>query len=194
MATRKHLVLDDDIHRALMKQKSETGLHLTDIGNCLLRSLLGGPAVADAVAFKLIESGKLTEEEFRRLREEAVIELRGQIPDVGRFVRHAKHDAFTAGSWQIRQVYCAQDGLFQVLSAEARDTRQRPFPAHSHGSDEFFVVLKGALLVTIGERAEIVNAPGCVHVSRLTSHSTTPLTGDTLVVGILSPPEQAYAS
>ena len=49
MKTPKHLVLDEDVHRALRRKKSETGITVKDLGNCALRSVLDRPVLVNSL-------------------------------------------------------------------------------------------------------------------------------------------------
>lgn len=188
----KHLVLDEDVHRELKRKKKETGLNVKDIGNTILRSLLERPLVSDIIGKRLVESGRLTEEEFDRLRHEALLEAASPLSDVSELVHSTKQGALTAGSWELRELFAADDASFHVLSAWAKDRRSRPFPSHRHEGEEFFMVLSGKVLVTVNEQPIIISSPGCHHISKGTSHSAAPLEPDTYTLVILSPPEDSY--
>ena len=188
----KHLVLEDDVHRDLRRKKDQTGLTVRDIGNCILRAILKHELLGDAVCSKLVDRGIVSREQLVETRKQVVEELRASCKDVSDLVRHSDRDTLISGSWALRELYCAPDGSFQIVSARARDHRKRPFLPHTHASEELFVVLTGSLFITIDDRNEIVSAPGYVRVPQQAIHSTTPGSSDTLVLGILQPAEPSY--
>jgi len=190
----KHLVLDEDVHRELKKKKKETGLNVKDIGNSILRSLLERPLVLDILGKRLVESGKLTAKEFDRLRHEVLLEAASPASGVDQLIHPTNHATLTSGSWELQELFAADDDSFHVLSAWAKDRRSRPFPSHRHKGDEFFIVLTGKLLVTVEGEPLIVSSPGCHYVPKGASHSSTPLEPNTYVLVVLSPPEESYRS
>ena len=188
----KHLVLEDDVHRELRRVKDQTGLTVRDIGNCVLRALLRHESLGDAVCSKLVHDGLVSRQQVAETRKEVVEALRERCKSVSDLVRHADRDTLISGSWTLRELYCAPDGSYQIISAHARDSRKRPFLPHTHASEELFVVLSGSLLITIDDRSEIIAAPGYVRVPEQAVHSTTPGSAATLVLGILRPAEPSF--
>lgn len=188
----KHLVLDDDVHRALAKRKGDTGLHIRDIGNCLLRTILGERAVADVLRDKLIQSRILTDAQYEHLEREAISELRTEVRDVRSLLRHDGAETLATGSWQMAEVHRSSEGLYQIVYGHAKDAKRRAFPPHMHEGDEFLIALRGSVLASIAHRAEILVSPEAVWIPKQTVHSTAPLSADTVVVAILSPPDPAY--
>jgi mannose-6-phosphate isomerase-like protein (cupin superfamily) len=188
----KHLVLDDDVHRSLRKKKRETGVNVQDIGNALLRSVLERPVVAQLIGKKLVESGKLTEEEFDRLLNASTREASAVVSDVASLVRTTKRSTVAVGSWELQELYVSEDDSFQILKAWSKDRRSKPFPAHRHESEAIFVVLSGKLLVTLSDEAVVLSAADAHHVPSGEPHAITPIERDTLVLVIVFPPEHSY--
>lgn len=176
----------------LTRRKHETGLNVQDIGNLILRGMLDRPLIPELIGRRLVESGMVTEEQYTQLLEDALADVAASVHPVDSTVRHTSHSTLVSGSWEMRELYLADDGSFQVIGAWAKDRRSRPFPAHCHEGDEFFVVLSGKLLVTQDSDTIIVPSPGVHHVPRGMAHSTTPIEDETSVIVVLSPPEQAY--
>ena len=193
MAADKHLVLDEDVHRKLKQRKKETGLTVREIGNSVLRSVLWRHSLSELIGKKLVDSGVISAEEYARIREAALKEAAVERHETKALIKVTARGTIVTGSWEVREVSCPNDSLYQVLEAWARDGRARPMPPHSHPGDEYFIVLKGRIRATVEEReTEIVKAPGCLRVSAGAIHSVAPLTRDTRSIVVLSPPEPAY--
>lgn|GEM_PF-1578019 len=188
----KHLVLDEDVHRALRKKKTETGITVKDLGNCALRSAFERPLLAEAIGEKLVANGILSEEQFDTLRREALQQICTTAADVSSIVRSTNHSTFTAGSWEIEELAIDSKGTYQVLSAWVRDHRMRPMKIHKHAGVEFVDFLEGAALVTIDLDSRVITAPDTVTIPPNAVHSMTPLDRKTRLVAVISPPEPAY--
>ena len=192
MGSPKHLVLDEDVHRALRKRKAETGLNVKVIGNCALRSALEGPLLCEAIGKLLVESGKVTEAEFAEIHDAAMHEICGEARRVGSLVRPTDHDTLTTGSWEIRELVLDEQENYQVVEAWVKDRRLRPITLHRHEGDEYLVLLSGAIMATIDLETVIVKAPDNLLIPGGAFHSVTPLAKETRLVGVLSPPELGY--
>jgi len=190
----KHLVLDDDVHRALKRKKRETGINVKNLGNCALRTVLERPLLVEAIGEKLVAAGCLSEEAFDALRRDAIQELCASAEDVASIVRRTDEETLATGSWEIRELARNEDEGYQVVSAWVRDRRMRPITLHKHDGVEFLILLKGAVLVTLEMDSQIVTAPGAVTVPCKTVHSVTPLEFDTRMVCVLSPLEPGYVT
>jgi len=189
----KHLVLDEDVHRKLKQRKKETGLTVREIGNSVLRSVLWRHSLSDLIGKRLVDSGAISAEEYTRIREEAVREATIKLHNTKAAIKVSKRGTIVTGSWEVREISCSSDGLYHVLEGWARDGRGRPMPPHNHEGDEYFIVLKGRISASIEEREmELVKAPGCLRVPAGAIHSVAPLTRDTRLITVLSPPEPAY--
>lgn len=193
MAADKHLVLDEDVHKKLKQRKKETGLTLREIGNSVLRSVLWRHSLSELIGKKLVESGTISAEEFARIRGEVVKEATLTLYSAKAAIKITERGTIVTGSWEVREVSCSSDGLYQILEGWARDGRARPMPPHSHTGNEYFIVLKGRIRGTVEEReTEVVKAPGLLLVPRGAIHTIAPLTKDTRGIVVLSPPEPAY--
>lgn len=192
MAADKHLVLDEDVHRKLKQRKKETGLTVREIGNSVLRSVLWRHSLSELIGEKLIDSGAISAEEFARIREAALREAAVKLSTKAA-IKITERGTIVTGSWEVREVSCSNDGLYQVLEAWARDGRAQPMPPHRHPGEEYFIVLNGRIRATVEEReTEVIQAPGCLRVPAGAVHSVAPLTRDTRLIIVLSPPEPAY--
>ena len=185
-------MLDEDVHRALKKKKTETGINVKDLGNCALRSALERPLLAEAIGERLVASGHLTEEEFAGLRDDALRQLCSPAEEVSSIVRQTKRDTLSTGSWEIGEVARDDANDYQVLSAWVKDHRMRPAALHKHEGVEFLIVLTGAILISIDAISQILRAPGVVTIPSCAVHSATPLERNTRMLAVISPPEPGY--
>jgi len=188
----KHLVLDEDVHRALRKKKTETGITVKDLGNCALRSVFERPMLVEVIGEKLVSEGCLSEDEFNVVRAEALQQICTAAADVGSIVRKTKRNTLSSGSWEIEELAQDTDGTYQVLSAWVKDHRMRPIKLHKHDGIEYLTLLKGAILVSIDVESQIVTAPGSVTIPKGAFHSVTPLERDTRVLAVVSPPDPGF--
>lgn len=187
-------MLDEDVHRALKRKKSETGINVKDLGNCALRAVLERPLLVEMLGEKLVAAGCLSEEEFEALRLEAMREVCVSAKDVASIVRRTDRETLATGSWEIEELARNESAGYQVVSAWVRDRRLRPITLHKHDGIEFLILLEGAALVTVDMDSQVVAAPGTVTIPRKAVHSVTPLEFDTRMVCVLYPPEPGYGA
>ena len=188
----KHLVLDEDVHRALRKKKTETGITVKDLGNCALRSVFERPLLVEAIGEKLIADGLLKEEQFDAIRAAALHQICTSAADVASIVRPTNRNTVATGSWEIAELARDTEGTYQVLSAWVKDHRMRPIKMHKHVGVEFLILLEGSVLITIDIESQVLTAPGTVTIPASAFHSVTPLERGTRIIAVVSPPEPAY--
>jgi len=119
MSTKKHLVLDDDVHEALEQRKGLTGSSIKDIGNDVLRSSLESVFLGDIIGRILVESGKVSENEYGQALEQAFTKIK-TTPNLP--VERTLKGTLVAGSWESRQLFQRSDGSFQILESWTRDS------------------------------------------------------------------------
>ena len=188
----KHLVLDEDVHRALTKKKTETGINVKDLGNCALRAMLERPLLAEAIGRRIVSSGLLSLEEFEHLRREALGDVTTLSSDVNNLIRTTKRNTLAAGSWEIKELARDTARDFQILLVWVKDRHLRPMPLHRHAGSEFVVVLSGAIMISIDAESCVIKAPDCKLIPQGAFHSAAPLDRNTMLLTILSPPEPGY--
>ncbi len=188
------MVLDEDVHRTLKKRKAETGINVKDLGNCALRSVLERPLLIEVIARRIISSGLLSADEFNELRSDALQEITTPISDTASVFQPTDDNTFVSGSWEMEELACDAERKFQIFSMWARDLQFKSIPLHTHEGIEFFLILSGAIMVTIDADSHVIRAPGCQIVPRGASHSSAPLTHDTMLLVILAPPNKRLPS
>jgi len=192
MSTPKHLVLDEDVHRALRRKKSETGITVKDLGNCALRSVLDRPLLVEAIGEELVADGILKEEQFEAIRAAALQRVCTLGADVASIVHPTSRDTLASGSWEIAELSADREGTYQVLSAWVKDHRMRPIKMHKHVGVEFLILLKGSVLIRMDVESQVVSAPGALTIPASVLHSVTPLERGAMMLAVISPPEPAY--
>lgn len=96
----QHLVLDEDVHRALKAWKQKTGVTVKEIGNSALRAALAIPTKEELLVEKLVASGKITREEYERALAKAEKEARAlQKKALGVAVPGRAPRTWTIGGW-----------------------------------------------------------------------------------------------
>lgn len=192
MSTQKHLVLDDDVHKILQERKELLGTSIKEIGNSILRTFAEHIFLGDVVGRILIESGKVSEDEYNQVLEEASAELKRSHATVGAPVEPTRKGTLVSGSWETRQLFRGSDDAFQVLECWTRDSRQLPMQAHRHAADEFFVVLHGRIIVTMGGTPYTVGPLNMFQVPSKVVHSVKPLNADCYMLAVLVPAVPEY--
>jgi mannose-6-phosphate isomerase-like protein (cupin superfamily) len=189
MSTKKHLVLDDDVHEALEQRKGLTGSSIKDIGNDVLRSSLESVFLGDIIGRILVESGKVSENEYGQALEQAFTKIK-TTPNLP--VERTLKGTLVAGSWESRQLFQRSDGSFQILESWTRDSRKLPMQAHQHAAEEFFVVLAGRIIVTMSGTPYTLRPLSMLQVPGGVIHSVEPLDDDCHLLSVLLPAVQEY--
>lgn len=190
----KHLVLDEDVHRALKNKKSETGVNVKDLGNSVLRSVLERPLLTEAIGRRIVSSGMMSEEEFSELRKEALRDITEPLTKNPSVFQPTAHNTFTSGSWEMRELACDPENQFQIFLMWARDLQFKAIPLHTHEGMEYWVILSGAMMVTVDAETQVLKAPGAQIVPQGASHSSAPLSSETMLIVILTPPNNGLPS
>lgn len=194
LKSHKHLVLDPNVHLKLRRRKRQTGLTVKEIGNSALRSILSRPLLSEVIAEKLIEMGKLSPQEYERLVAEASREVNNKIDQIDSLIQRTTKQTFSSGSWELKEVYCSPDGAYQVVESWARDDKKTPMPSHQHEVCEFVIVLAGKVHLIVESKEHLLNALTVFHILRGHVHSGAPLTRDTRVVTVITPPIPEFAA
>ncbi len=192
--TRKHLVLDDDVYRALLDRREMTGLPISRLGNAILRSHIAAVLLEDLLGKKLVEAGRLSEGEYRDVLEQALGELRrsflpGHVP-----VEVMANGRLISGSWVIQSLLCPSDGSFQLLECWARDSLQQPMEQHSHDADEYIISMSGRSHWVTGGVPVVLRKGNMLQIPAGAIHSATPLDPECHLLVATVPATPEYSS
>jgi len=185
----QHLVLDDDVHKALKARKKKVGVTVKEIGNSALRAALSIPTMDELVVEKLVETGKITREDYDqavttadkaiKTAHKKAVEMISAGPD-----RRTQ----VVGSWEGREIYRSSDGELQVFEHWARDAKEVATPMLAHEESHVWaMVLAGKVRVQFETEEKILGPHDTLHVTPGTPHSTAPLTKSTRAVLVFSP-------
>ncbi len=188
----QHLVLDDDVHKALKARKKKVGITVKEIGNSALRAALAIPTKEELIVEKLVETGKLSHEDYARAVSEAEAHVRAaQRKAIEAFRPVPGSKTVSVGSWTVREIFRSEDDSFAVFEHCARDEKKVTPPMHYHlESHVWAVVLQGKVLARTEKEERVLGPYEWTHYPPGVAHCSAPLTRDTCVLGIVSPPER----
>lgn len=192
MSTQKHLVLDDDVHEILKETKELTGSSIKEIGNSVLRTSVEHIFLSDLLGQVLIQSGKLSEKDYKQALEQATVQLRQSHATSDIPAKLTKQGTLVSGSWEAKQLFWSSDGAFQVLECWTRDALHLPMQAHRHTADEFFIVLQGRIIITMNGTPYTLGALNMLQVPASVVHSVKPLDPDCHMLAVLVPAVPEY--
>ncbi len=184
MTTKKHLVLDDDVHEALEERKELTGSAIKEIGNSVLRACLESVFLGDMLGSILVKQGLVSQDDYEQAIDQASAKLTkpSKLP-----IQRTAKGTVVAGSWESRQLFQRSDGAFQILELWTKDSRQLPIQQHRHPGDEFLVLLKGRAILTMSGLPYTLGPLNMLQVPAGVVHSLKPCACDCHLLCILSP-------
>ncbi len=188
----QHLVLDDDVHKALKARKKKVGVTVKEIGNSALRAALSIPTKEELIIEKLVETGKVTRDDYAQAVSTAEAHVRaGQRKAIEAFRPTPGSKTVAVGSWVVREVFRSEDDSFGVYEHRARDGKKVSPPMHYHvESHVWAVVVRGKVLARTETEERILDVHDWTYYPPGVAHCSVPLTQNAWVVGIVSPPER----
>jgi len=156
--------------------------------------MLSRPLLGEVIAEKLIAMCKLSPQEYEQLVAEAAREVNNATNQIDSWIQRTTKQTFISGSWELKEVYCSPDGAYQVVESWARDDKKTPMPSHRHEACEFVIVLAGKVHLIVESKEHLLNAPTVFHVIKGHVHSGAPLTRDTRIVTVITPPIPEFAA
>ena len=191
-AVEKHLVLEPDIHKALKTEKGLTGLSIKEIGNAILRTTLEESHMVDLIGSLLVSTGKLSEDEVQQVLKQARLGTKRTRTASAPPVSRTRAGTLISGSWEIANIVSSDDKLYQILECWARDSDRQPMDAHSHKSDEYIIVLKGRVSLTMGGKQFVLCPQNMIQIPADCIHAATPLDASSYLITVLSPAVPEY--
>ena len=192
MTTKKHLVLDYDVHLRLQRRKKQLGLSIKAIGNAILRICLDkSPSMFALLGDELIGMGRITPDEYnaaieRTLKRAAQIYAADDV-----FLLSAGEGSVPYGSWELKCLYGPEDDGTRVFSLQTRDKRGLMTPVHCHREDLHALVLSGKVVFQVGADQHVVGANSGIHVPAGQVHATSPLSSSARMLIALVDPESS---
>lgn len=185
----QHLVLDEDVHKALKTRKKKSGVTVKEFGNSALRAALDIPTKEELIAQKLVETGKITHSDYSQATAAADKALKEAHRRAAEAVtRHAARGTMTVGSWEGRELYRSPDQQVQVFDHWARDTEKTPTPEIVHDdNDVWAIVVSGKVRIQVEGELKTLGPRDMIHIGPGTPHVSTPLTGTTRAILVLMP-------
>ena len=185
----QHLVLDDDVHKALKARKKKVGVTVREFGNSALRAALAIPTKEELIVEKLVDTGKITRKDYDQAATAADKALRAAQK---RAVEAVTHDSasktMTIGSWEGRELYRSPDNSVQVFDHWARDAKKTPSPEMVHDeSDVWAIVVAGQVRLQVDDEVMLLGPGEVAHVGPGTPHVSTPMTRTTRALLVLMP-------
>lgn len=186
----QHLVLDDDVHKALKARKKKVGMTVKEIGNSALRAALSVPTMDELIVQKLVETGRITRGDYEMAEAAARREakaLHKKAAEVA--VPQTGTETWVMRSWEAREAYLSPDGRVQMLDMWARDEKKVAMgPIVHDASNVWATVIQGKVLLEFDGDSRTLNAHESVHISPETPHAVTPLTRNTRAAALVVPP------
>lgn len=186
----QHLVLDDDVHKALKARKRTTGVTVKEIGNSALRAALSIPTMDELIVEKLVESGKISRQEYDQAVVRATKDLRvgyKRALEVAR--RDSENKTWVLGSWEGTELYRSSDGELQIGELRARDGNKAPTPVLVFDESHFWItVLAGRVRVQMNGEDRAWGPQEMIYIPPGTPHATAPLTRNTRALLTVTPP------
>ncbi len=187
MASKKHLVLDDDVYLKLSRRKARTKLPAKTIGNSILRSVLSRPHLPDAIGERLVKMGKVTREEYEWALEESIKEVEKVPTRISEIIDTTDRRTYTSGSWEFQELWRSPDAAIAIIECWARDAKSKPMRSHFHAENELLIVTQGRVQVQTETQTEALNAGESFSLPGGHIHSNGPLSDDARMFVITMP-------
>ena len=192
MTSKKHLVLDQDVHEALSQRRELTGMPIGRIGNGILRSHIHAALHERLLGEELVQGGHISWQQYERILENVDRRARSGRSSGTAPVERVGQSEFIAGSWQIETLLDSPVGAFQLLECWARDPHLHPLSQHAHAAEEYLIGLGGRCIVVM-RGIPMILTKGCVfRIPERVIHSATPLGEDTHLLAIMVPGVPEY--
>ena len=187
----QHLVLDDDVHKALKARTVTASMTVRQIGNSALRAALRVPTREELVVEKLVEAGKISRKDYDKAAAAANRDLRsGRAAASEAVVPPPDGTTITVGSWQGKTLHLDADRLFALFAHRANDGKKTSSSLHEHSeAHSWAFVIKGKVRVVIGTEEHVIGPGQAAHIPPGVPHTTAPLTASSVMLMLMSPPE-----
>lgn len=185
----QHLVLDEDVHKALKARKKKSGTTVREFGNAALRAALAIPTKRDLVVQNLVEAGKITREDYDNATRQADKEIRQAQQRVHDVIAHDQHRlTWSIGSWEGTELYRSPDQVIQIGELRVRRGRRVATPTLVFDEQQFWaIVLSGKVAARTDGEDHVLEESDVLHIKAGIPHSTTPLTQNARILLVANP-------
>jgi len=180
VVSRKHLVLDHDVHLRLLRRKKILGISIRGIGNSILRVCLDKSIpMIEFLRDELVAMGKITPNEY----DAAIQRAMKRAAEISRtddsFLPAGNEGAVVSGSWTIKRLHHLKPGNVRIYDFSVDNMRGLMTPSHYHSQDLHALVLSGVVAFHVGTDQHHLAATSGIHIPAGQSHSGVPLAADT---------------
>ena len=193
MASKKHLVLDQDVHQSLSKRREMTGLPIGRIGNAILRSHMRAARHERLVGEELVRRHHVSCEEYKAVLESVERRVRDGRGSGTPYAERIGECEFLAGSWEIHNLFESPVGAFQLLECWTRDSDMRPLSQHAHAVEQHVIVLEGRCIVIMKGIPSILTKDCALRIPAEVTHGVTPLDEDCHLLAVMTPAAPEYS-
>ena len=170
-----------------------TGLPISQIGNAIVRAHIAASRAEDFLREELIKMGHLTDQEYQQALEQANRRLRDEFRPGAAGIERIAPGRFTAGSWEIQNLWESPVGAFQLLEAWARDALQRSITQHTHAADEYLISIAGRCFVVLGGVPLTLTGGTVLRIPAQAAHTATPLDEQCHLLTVVVPAVPEYS-
>lgn len=174
----------------LKARKKRTSTTVKEIGNSALRAALSIPTKEELVVQKLVETGKITHQDYEAAKATAIKVVKASHKRAAEVASpQADSETWVMRSWEVREAYLSADGRVQMLDMWARDAKKVAMGPIAHEeSDVWATVIQGKVLLEMGSETRLLTAHESVHISPGTLHAATPLARNARAIVLVVPP------
>ncbi|MFC2083347.1 cupin domain-containing protein [Candidatus Bipolaricaulota bacterium] len=193
MAPTKHLVLDEDIHKALMQRREMTGLPISQLGNSILRGHIAATLLENLLGQHLIDKGFISTEQYQEVLEQVDHDLRDRFRPGTVLIEQSEDGNLISGSWEIKNLFEDPIGSYQLLEVWVRDALQNPISQHAHDADEYIISLGGRTLFIMSGVPFTLIRGNMLQIPSGAPHSAFPMNTDCHLLVMTMPAASEYS-
>ncbi|MBE0634829.1 hypothetical protein IH601_02360 [Candidatus Bipolaricaulota bacterium] len=189
MATKKHLVLDHDVHLRLQRRKKDLGMPIKEIGNSILRVCLDKSIpLIEFLRDELVAMGKVTLDEYDAAIKQAMEMASRTYTTDDAFLPSGEEGDAICGSWTIQCLHNLNPDNIRIYCFSTHDMRKLMTPSHYHSQDMHALVLSGVVAFHLETDQHHLSVNSGLHIPAGRVHSKVPLTPDArMLVALVDP-------
>lgn len=193
MAPTKHLVLDEDVHKALIQRREMTGLPISHLGNAILRGHIAATLLENLLGQHLIDKGFISTEQYQEVLEQVDHDVRARFRPGIAPIEQSEDGKLISGSWEIENLFEDPMGSYQLLEVWTRDALQQPMSQHVHDADEYIISLGGRTLFIMSGVPFTLTKGNMLQIPSGAPHSAFPMSTDCHLLTMVMPAVPEYS-